>query len=262
MKKIIAIAFLLFSFSQIHALDSLTYFWTINLNGDTATVTKWRANNDSILVWARTVADTINRAVVHFNPDSLTRDSTITFVKIDTVSQLGRVTGAPLFDTIYVDSIGLRTLTATGAINAVYAGIDTLTKNIYSNYSAWFDTLTANVQNTPAYSFDSIGVDKINGLTHINFPAGQSATSSNSFEVRQDTNSDSLMFWDGFNSRFGLSVVNYDVAGAGDYHVSIPTLKIGEGSKINDISIIDGAQDTLSITVGAKTWKFLPVANQ
>lgn len=34
------------------------------------------------------------------------------------------------------------------------------------------------------------------------------------------------------------------------------------GSVLKEAKIIDGAADTLSITVGAKTWKFLPVANQ
>lgn len=39
--------------------------------------------------------------------------------------------------------------------------------------------------------------------------------------------------------------------------------KIGSsGSNLTNVSIIDGSADTLSITSGGKTWKFLPVANQ
>jgi hypothetical protein len=43
----------------------------------------------------------------------------------------------------------------------------------------------------------------------------------------------------------------------------IDSTKIGSsGSTVKELKIIDEASDTLSIIVGAKTWKFLPVANQ
>jgi hypothetical protein len=51
--------------------------------------------------------------------------------------------------------------------------------------------------------------------------------------------------------------------GIGSPHVTTDSLKIGaSGSRVKEMKIIDDSADTLSITVGAKTWKFLPVANQ
>ncbi|MDD5394937.1 MAG: hypothetical protein PHE17_18115 [Thiothrix sp.] len=46
--------------------------------------------------------------------------------------------------------------------------------------------------------------------------------------------------------------------------IRIKKLLVGgaTGSVIDTIKMIDGANDTLSITIGAKTWKFLPIADQ
>jgi hypothetical protein len=43
---------------------------------------------------------------------------------------------------------------------------------------------------------------------------------------------------------------------------TMDTLNVGAGSDINNLTVIDGASDTLTIRVGTKTWKFLPIANQ
>lgn len=40
------------------------------------------------------------------------------------------------------------------------------------------------------------------------------------------------------------------------------SIKIASGSNIKELTISDGTKDTLVITIGAKTWKFLPVADQ
>jgi hypothetical protein len=51
--------------------------------------------------------------------------------------------------------------------------------------------------------------------------------------------------------------------GIGAKNAVFDSLKIGSsGSNMKDIHIIDGAADTLSFTIGTKTWKFLPVSNQ
>lgn len=58
MRKLIFVM-LIFAMSSF-AINPFTYKWTISLTADTATLAKWRANNDSVLSFATRACDTIN----------------------------------------------------------------------------------------------------------------------------------------------------------------------------------------------------------
>jgi hypothetical protein len=106
MRKILAI--LLLACSHSFAIGSFTYFWTISLTGDTATVTKWRANNDSVLAFATRVTDTINNVIPRWssfsNHDSLFRWMNIDTIRgntdIDSLKGLNVIRGNPDIDSI------------------------------------------------------------------------------------------------------------------------------------------------------------------
>jgi hypothetical protein len=106
MKKKVLFLFVCFAYQALYAVTGFTYNWTINLTGDTATVTKWKANNDSVLNWSARIGDTVNTKV---NWANTAKDSTYwrvaRFVKIKTDS------------TITVDSANIRALKITGAIS-------------------------------------------------------------------------------------------------------------------------------------------------
>ena len=109
MKKIFAIILFGLVF-QSFGISSFTYYWTISLSGDTATVTKWKANNDSVLAFATRVTDTLNKGVPRWKGFS-NHDSTFKWMNIDTI---------PSADTIYCKNIKVDKLDSifTVAINA------------------------------------------------------------------------------------------------------------------------------------------------
>jgi hypothetical protein len=47
--------------ASAYSINSFTYPWIIKLTGDTATVAKWKGNNDTVQVWAGRASDTINK---------------------------------------------------------------------------------------------------------------------------------------------------------------------------------------------------------
>ena len=59
MKKLFIFIIAVFAANSF-AISPFTYKWTIKLTGDTATVSKWKANNDSVLNWASRACDTMN----------------------------------------------------------------------------------------------------------------------------------------------------------------------------------------------------------
>jgi hypothetical protein len=59
MKKIIVFMIMVLAVNS-YSLSPFTYKWTIKLTGDTATVVKWKANNDSVLNWSSRASDTMN----------------------------------------------------------------------------------------------------------------------------------------------------------------------------------------------------------
>jgi hypothetical protein len=81
------------------AIAPFTYKWTINLAGDTATVAKWRANNDSVLNFCTRLTDTLNKKIPRWIGFS-NHDSTFKWMNIDTI---------PSADTICVKKIKIDT---------------------------------------------------------------------------------------------------------------------------------------------------------
>ncbi len=123
MKKVLIVVLALIANS--YALSPFTYNWTIRLTGDTATVTKWRANNDSVLNWASKVSDTLNLGVPRWKGFS-NHDSTFRWMNIDTIPSADTVFTSKLkasaaniikinakanFDTLVGDSVKARTVT-------------------------------------------------------------------------------------------------------------------------------------------------------
>jgi hypothetical protein len=95
--KTLSILLLLSCFS--FSATGFTWKWNINLAGDTATVLKWKANNDSVLNWSNRIGDTLNKkptfSQVYRNSDSIFTkmniDTIIGRVKIDTIKNKVRI---------------------------------------------------------------------------------------------------------------------------------------------------------------------------
>jgi hypothetical protein len=100
MKKVMVLV-LLAAVSSFSILP-FTYFWNIRLSGDTATVAKWRANNDSVLYWSGRISDTVNKAMFR---KAWTRDSTFDSMKITklkhTDSIYSRAARFSVIDSVY-----------------------------------------------------------------------------------------------------------------------------------------------------------------
>lgn len=141
MKKI----FLVLFFAGISVAQSpitpFTYYWT-PAAGDTVTFQKWKANNDSVLSGVTRTITELNTNVVHFNNNTMNHDSTVKYVKVDTIRSnpdIDSIKGKPFIDTIETriiisdsskcaqlradtvtsDSIYARALTVNGDINEV-----------------------------------------------------------------------------------------------------------------------------------------------
>lgn len=117
-----------------YSLNPFTYNWTIKLTGDTATVAKWRANNDSVLNWSTKVSDTF-RVVPRWSAFS-NHDSTFKWMNIDTIPSADTIAVKNLkvdkIDSVYSPKgISVKTGTFSGMIN-VNDSIDA-TKGIKSN---------------------------------------------------------------------------------------------------------------------------------
>jgi len=106
MRLLIFIA--LFACSAFSA-GGFTYKWII-ADGDTVTKTKWKANNDSVKNWADRTSDTLNRKYVRWAPSSLTHDSVLRFLNVDTIRHgvdidtilgLNRLTGFTKVDSLF-----------------------------------------------------------------------------------------------------------------------------------------------------------------
>lgn len=127
MKKLLII---LLAFSMSYALNPFSWYWSINLDGDTATVGKWKNNNDSVLVWSNKVCDTLNTVVPRWNYFS-NHDSTFKWMNIDTIG--GRVK-VDTVDAEYLiaGEIDLDTLESL-AIDTLYGPVelDTISSDLY-----------------------------------------------------------------------------------------------------------------------------------
>lgn len=85
------------------AINSFTYYWNLQ-NGDSVTFTRWKANNDSVKAFCDRAAVHMNTMSPLWTSTSLTRDSVMKFLRLDTIrsnpnidSLTGdiRVTGSP-----------------------------------------------------------------------------------------------------------------------------------------------------------------------
>jgi hypothetical protein len=83
MKRVFAFVLLFSAYSM--AINPFIYKWTIRLTGDTATVVKWKANNDSVLNWATRISDTVTNKTPRWL-ELLRGDSTFHRIKADTIS--------------------------------------------------------------------------------------------------------------------------------------------------------------------------------
>jgi hypothetical protein len=81
MKKLICVLLLA---SSCFAINPFTYNWTIKLTGDTATVAKWKANNDSVINWAARISDTLTNQVYR-KVDFSNHVPTFAWMNIDTI---------------------------------------------------------------------------------------------------------------------------------------------------------------------------------
>jgi len=122
MKKLFCV--LLFAGISVaqYPVTPFTYYWT-PAAGDTATFQKWKANNDSVLSGVTRTITELNTNVVHFNNNVMNHDSTVKYMKADTIetriiiSDSSRCAQSRV-DTLTSDSIYTRALT-TGDINEV-----------------------------------------------------------------------------------------------------------------------------------------------
>jgi hypothetical protein len=100
MRKTIAFILLFSAYSM--AINPFTYKWTIRLTGDTATVVKWKANNDSVLNWATRISDTVTNKVPRWL-SILRGDSTFHRINADTISSnpvVDSISGHPVIDSL------------------------------------------------------------------------------------------------------------------------------------------------------------------
>jgi hypothetical protein len=199
MKKFLAI--ILFGFvAQSFGISSFSYFWTIRLTGDTATVTKWKANNDSVLAFATRATDTLNKGIPRWKAFS-NHDSTFKWMNIDTIPSAdtiygkngkfdkldsifttainaarhygttGTFTGMVKGDSLYVRiakqdsaSIGILRVSTVGAIDSVKsrkALIDTVVADSVKTRTILSTTVTATTATAVTGHFDTLASDTI-----------------------------------------------------------------------------------------------------
>jgi hypothetical protein len=84
MKKAIFLS-ILFCVFNVFAINPFSWFWNIKLTGDTATVTKWKKNNDSVRVWAIAISDTVTNQIPRWKGLLRNHDSTFNWMNIDTI---------------------------------------------------------------------------------------------------------------------------------------------------------------------------------
>jgi hypothetical protein len=136
MKKVMM--FVLLAVVSSFSILPFTYKWTINLSGDTATVAKWRANNDSVLYWSGRICDTVNKAMFR---KSWTRDSTFDSMKITrlkhTDSIYSRAARFSVIDSVFTPR-GIKAATGTfsGKLSA-----DSLFGRAIHGTKGYFDSL-------------------------------------------------------------------------------------------------------------------------
>lgn len=141
MKKIFWVLFFAGISVAQYPVTPFTYYWT-PAAGDTVTFQKWKANNDSVLSGVTRTITELNTNVVHFNNNVMNHDSTVKYMKVDTIRSnpdVDSIKGKPFIDTIETriiisdssrcaqsrvdtltsDSIYTRALTVTGDINEV-----------------------------------------------------------------------------------------------------------------------------------------------
>jgi hypothetical protein len=101
-----------------YSIQPFSYAWQIKLTGDTATVAKWKANNDSVLNWSTRVCDTLKPASIPRWNMFRNHDSTFRWMNIDTIK--GPVRLDSIKGPLFADTAKLNRLTV-GKIDSVYS---------------------------------------------------------------------------------------------------------------------------------------------
>jgi hypothetical protein len=199
--------FLLFIFSvcsSSYAINPFTYFWTIKLTGDTATVAKWKANNDSVLNWSNRISDTVTNKVPRktdfsdhsytfkwMNIDTLPSVDTANFTviksqraRIDTLKSVKKIDTLAGCDTAkitrakitygYIDTVKNIDSLFAKKTNITFGNFDTTsTRSIKSTKSkTGTETVDTVVQNTRSNVWigklagSRIDFDTVNGITN------------------------------------------------------------------------------------------------
>jgi hypothetical protein len=202
MKKLFLL-FIISVCSSSYAINPFTYFWTIKLTGDTATVAKWKANNDSVLNWSSRISDTVTSKVPRktdfsdhsytfkwMNIDTLPSVDTASFTviksqraRIDTLKSVKKIDTLAACDTAkmtrakvvysYLDTIKNVDSLFAKKTNITFGNFDTTsTRAIRSAKSKTgtmtVDTLTQNTRSTDVWvqklKGKRIDFDTINGV--------------------------------------------------------------------------------------------------
>lgn len=130
------------------------------------------------------------------------------------------------------------------------------TSMLYKGDSAFITGLKATRFNVTTLTSDSINAT---GGTNLNRVTMDSVLSIN--KLIQVTG-DSAYLAALKNDRFYFGVQNGTTLVADSARVLKMRIGGATGTVIDTVTMSDGAEDTLRIMVGAKTWKFVPVANQ
>jgi hypothetical protein len=197
MKKALIIIGLFFC--QAFAVSPFTWFWNINLTGDTATVVKWKANNDSVLNWSSRISDTVTNAVPHLSKKNIFTavDSFAVGLqgKINADTVAARAFGAVVSDSLNVHGtviqkngkIGVGSAATLGQIqikqsaNTVTNGF-VITNNAVNHASYfWDDSLTARLD----AGGDGSGVISINGTGTGSFGVGTTTPTLGRLQLKQ-----------------------------------------------------------------------------
>ena len=261
MKKV-SIILLALCVSSTFAINPLTWFWNIKLTGDTATVVKWKANNDTVLNFSNRVADTLNNGVPRWKNLYHAHDSTFSYIKVDTLK--GNPTyfkGRLVYDTIAgttgsatnftADSIYTRTIKSTSPITANLTGTSDSAKVAYKLNGGTVSATTGTFSS--AVAADSIYCTKI-------VTAGNGVVAGNAIIQSWPFSSTAAMFGNkGLNNTVSGNYSLIQTATGGTYlnasYGQPILLNVNHSQQVRIDSALITISDSIYSTKGIKTLK-------
>lgn len=263
---------LLFYFNAF-GLAGFTYQWNVNVAKDTVTAVKLKNNYDTIKNWASRTSDSINRKLVHFKPNSLTHDSVLSYIRIDSIRSnpnIDSIGGSPYINALTtplatIDSVKTRSINADSATIPVEKSVKTFRDSAY-----FASGLRALRLYTPFAKIDSIVGDlKLGGTLTLTGPVTTKGTASNS----AGTSTAPLLYFsapattDYSIIQQGLDTLNFYTFTGGTWYkrmgiskdgntkftgsVTVPTVNATSGYQINGgdlLSVYDTGSFTATIT--------------